>query len=262
MRNYIILPFIIFLAVLFSGCEKELNFFTVNQDIEFGEQMDSMVLADFPVLNENLYPDAYDHIYRIRDEILKSDDIKYKDRFDWTVRIIDDTVLNAFATPGGFMYFYTGIIKFLDDESQLAGVVAHEMAHADRRHSTKQMTKIYGYSILADILLGKNSSKMAELLTDLALGLGGLKFSREHEYEADEYSVKYLADGDYHPKGISGFFEKMEESRSQGRPPEFMSTHPSPDNRLEAIDEVWKSLGSPSGELFVERYAEFKQDLP
>jgi len=126
----------------FYGCDEgKVNFFTLDQDIQFGMQLDSAILADpvsYPILSENDYPEAYNHMYRIRDEILQSSKLRYASRFDWEVKIIHrDDILNAFAAPGGYIYFYTGLIHFLDDESQFAGVVAHEIAHADRRHSTE-----------------------------------------------------------------------------------------------------------------------------
>ncbi|MBN1184744.1 MAG: M48 family metalloprotease [Bacteroidales bacterium] len=260
---------LIVIITIFSGCKKEPNFFTVNQDIEFGQQLQAEIEADpatYPILDETQYPEAYQHLRRIRDALLESDDLKYADRFEWKVTIInDDEVLNAFAAPGGYMFFYTGLIKYLDQESYFAGVMAHEMAHADRRHSTKTMTKVYGYSILLSILLGKDPSKMQEIIRDLALGLGALKFSREHEYEADEYAVRYLDDTKYHSRDIAGFFEQLtDDGKLGGRSPEFLSTHPDPGNRIEAIDKVWKSLGSKNGlkEDYTGSWLEFQTSLP
>ena len=243
--------------------DKDVNFFTVQQDLEFGQQLKQEIAdnpTEYPLLNENEYPDAYTHLRRIRDNIIASDEFLYKEEFAWEVRIIhDDDVLNAFCAPGGYMYYYTGIIKFLDNEAQLAGVMAHEMAHADHRHSTENLTKQYGFSILLSALLGDNPSVIAEIAAGLAQGLSSLAFSRKNEYEADEYAVKYLYDTEYHPKGISGFFEKLDTSPTT---PEFLSTHPHPENRLEEIDKVWQELGAKTGDTFEQRYQEFKNSLP
>ena len=254
---------LITISLFIVNCSKDngLNIFTVNQDMEFGEQMSVQISespTDYPVLSETEHPEAYTHLRRIRDALLSSDDLKYADRFDWEVKIIDDDILNAFAAPGGYMYFYSGLIKFLDNEAQFAGVMAHEMAHADKRHSTKKLTKIYGFQILLSALLGKDPGTIAEIATGLATGLSSLAFSRANEYEADEFAVKYLYDTDYHPKGISGFFEKLE---SHSGTPTFLSTHPSPDDRLEAIDEVWTDLGGKTGETYVDQYQDFKDSL-
>jgi len=254
-------------VVLFSCDEGSVNFFTVDQDVQFGEEFHQQLMAneaEYPLLSPATYPEAYAHLEAIRDALLQSDDLRYAETFSWDVYIIDnDEVLNAFCVPGGKMYFYTGIIKFLDNEAEFAGVMAHEMAHADRRHTTNTMTKQYGFSLLLSALLGDDPSLLATIAADLAQGLGSLAFSRDHEYEADQYAVRYTDDGtgdyNYYPKGISAFFEKME---GQPTPPEFLSTHPSPENRLEKINEFWVSIGSPGGEPYAERYSDFKNSLP
>ncbi len=267
-KVYNILASILMLTFL-TSCDDDgsINFFTLEQDIEFGEEFHNQLMEnpdEYPILSPSAYPEAYNQLEAMRNALLQSDDIRYGNEFSWDVYIIDnDTVLNAFCVPGGKMYFYTGIIHFLDNEAEFAGVMAHEMAHADRRHSTKNLTKVYGFSILLSALLGDDTSTMAQIAADLAMGLGSLAFSRDHEYEADEYAVRYTADGadnyNYYPKGISAFFEKMED---HSYPPEFLSTHPNPGNRLENIDEFWKSIGSPDGEIYAERYQDFKNSLP
>ena len=102
--------------------ESPINLFSVGQDIEFGKSVEAEIAAnpqDFPLLDEAAYPEAYQHLNRIRDSILNTGELTYEDEFEWKVRIIrNDTMLNAFATPGGYMYFYTGVIKFLDNEAQ------------------------------------------------------------------------------------------------------------------------------------------------
>ncbi len=242
--------------------DKSINFFTVNQDIDFGASMDTVIMNDpaqFPLLSKSLYPDAYQHIERIRDEILSSGQVAYDERFPWEVKIINDTILNAFAAPGGYMYFYTGIINFLEDEAEFAGVMAHEMAHCARRHSTDNMTKQYGISIMLGIVLGNNPGQLAEIAAGLASGLTALKFSRDNEYEADQYAVKYLSGTDYDPRGLAGFFEKMD---GHPVPPTFLSTHPSPTDRIEQIYANWELEGSKQGQRFTSRYQDFKNSLP
>lgn len=262
MKRILLLLFPAIVLLVTSCDDGKVNFFTLDDDIAFGQQLDSTIMADpvtYPILDEDEYPEAYDHINRILNNILQSDDLRYPTTFPWTVKIIDEDILNAFAAPGGYMYFYTGLIKFLDNEAQFAGVMAHEIAHADRRHSTAMLTKQYGFSVLASIILGDNPTILEEIVVSLAQGLGSLKYSRDNEYEADEYAVKYLCDTEYHPRELAGFFEKME---GAPQPPEFLSTHPSPENRIEAIEAAWQAQGGKDGKLFIERYQEFKNSLP
>jgi predicted Zn-dependent protease len=267
IKGTILISFVLVFAAA-SGCKKGsdesvINLFSVNDDIEFGKSMEAEIATnpqEFPVLDPTAYPEAYLHINRIRDSILNTGMLHYEDRFEWSVKIIqDDSMLNAFATPGGYLYFYTGIIKYLDNESQFAGVMAHEMAHADLRHSTNQITKAYGVQIMISIIDGQANSQLVDIVADLAGGLGQLAFSRDHEYQADEYSVKYLYQTSYEPTGIAAFFIKMDDAP---HPPQFLSTHPSPENRIEAINEVWMELGGKTGNTYVGSYNAFKASLP
>jgi len=265
----IFLTAIIILTISFSSCKKDeggespFNLFSVNDDMAFGEEFSKEIEANpqtYPLLDEAQYQEAYTHINRIRDSILNTGLVNFDDEFEWQVRIVrNDTVQNAFAVPGGYLYFYTGIIKFLDNEAEFAGVMGHEMAHAARRHSTNQLTKAYGISILLSIILGNDPNTLAQIAADLAAGLATLAFSRDHENDSDEWSVKYLYETSYNPRGIRAFFEKME---AAPHPPSFLSTHPSPTNRMENIDEVWQSLGGKPGANYEDTYLSFKASLP
>ncbi len=258
---------VLFIAIT-AGCSKDdddntFNIFSVNDDIAFGNQLKAEISSDkatYPILDKNEYAAAYQHIYRIRDSILTHGDLIYADKFSWEVDIIhNDTILNAFCAPGGYICVYTGIIKFLDNEAQFAGVMGHEMAHADRRHSTDQLTKAYGIQLLLGIILGNNPNQLAGIAADLAAGVATLAFSRNAENESDEYSVKYLYPSAYDARGVGGFFQKIDASNY---PPTFLSTHPHPDNRYQNIEQVWTDLGAHEGLVFEESYAGFKSSLP
>ncbi len=255
----------ILISVISLQCEKEKSgLISKNQEIQFGGQLDSLVIntpEDYNVIDEHEYNDAYSYMYNLMNKILASGYLNRKEYFEWTIRIIDEDVLNAFAAPGGYLYFYTGLMQYLDNEAQLAGVMAHEIAHVDRRHSAQQLERELALSVIVSIILGNNPSKLEEYAAGLAKGLSTLAFSRNHEYEADEFAVKYTSGTDYNPRGISGFFNKMEEAKTV-RYPEFLSTHPDPGNRLEAIDEVWKEIGSPDGLDYESEYAVFLGYLP
>lgn len=251
---------LIFLIFALNSCGG-LNLFTIEDDAALGAEVDAEIESDpasYPILSEADFPEAYAALREIRDEILNSGQIAHRDDFEWQVHLIqDDTVLNAFATPGGYLYFYTGLIKFLDTEDAFAGVMGHEIAHADQRHSTEALTEQYGLALLLDAALGNN----LEIVGDIAQGLAGLAFSRENESEADEFSVVYLAETRYQCNGAALFFEKLIAEGDGGGLPEFLSTHPNPDNRIEAINAKADSSGcdtTPSGR----DYQAFKDLLP
>jgi beta-barrel assembly-enhancing protease len=243
--------------------DKTINIFTIQDDIALGNQVAAEIASDpakFPVLSRAQYPAAYEHLDRIMNTILATKLVAYDTVFPWTTYIIkDDNMVNAFATPGGHLYFYTGLIKELENEAQLAGVMAHEMAHCSRRHSTDQLTRYYGLSLLVAIVLGENPSMLKQLAADIASGLAALAFSRKMEYEADDYAVKYLSSTDYHPLGLADFFIKME---GLPQPPTFLSTHPSPEDRIDKINQAWVANGSKVGDYFEVRYQSFKAVLP
>ena len=261
--RHLLLAFTVLILATTSGCKDGDGFtlLTLDQDIELGQQLKAEIASDpanYPILSEAQYPDAYAHLYRMRDAVLNSGQVKYRNEFAWEVYIIgDDNTLNAFCAPGGYIYVYTGLIKYLESEDQLTGVMGHEIAHADRRHSSKQITKAYGLSFIVDLLLGENQGA----LTDIAQGLVGLAFSRADEKEADEYSVKYLCPTTYNAAGAAGFFAKIE-AEGGSSTPAFLSTHPSPDRRVENINNEKVELGCDGSGTFDARYQDFINSLP
>lgn len=262
-------PFILLFLVMW-GCSDQgqtpnptngINLFSVEKDKQLGRQFSNQISADssqYDILDSANNPEAYAHLYRIRNTILEDAVINYKNTFRWQMRIIDnDSTLNAFATPGGYIYFYSGLIRFLENEADFAGVMAHEIAHAARRHSTKQMTQQFGLSLLVNLALGKNPGKLAQI----AAGLANLSFTRSDEKEADKFGVRYLNPTPYDARGVAGFFEKLEAQGQGSGTPQFLRTHPKPENRVENIREEWESLGGKPGKTFPDRYADFKATL-
>ncbi len=247
-----------------SGCNVKggqgINLFTIEQEQELGRQVKQEIESnpsEYPLLPEQGNEQVYQYIRSLRDYILNSGQLAHRNDFAWEVKIIkDDETLNAFCTPGGYIYVYSGLIKFLDSESELLGVLAHEIAHADLRHSTRQLTKIYGLQVLVAIATGKSEPGLVE---QIALGLASLKFSRSHESEADANSVLYLCNSPYDAAGAAGFFEKM---LDRPTPPQFISTHPSPANRVKAIHERKQVLGCSGSKTGQSKYRQMKQLLP
>jgi predicted Zn-dependent protease len=256
-----VLLLLVFALCINSSCStgKGFNLFSPEQDIELGRQVKEQILSnpqEYPVLPERGNEDVYRYVRGITAKILNSGQVAYRDEFAWEVYIIDDDdVLNAFASPGGYIFVYTGLIKFLDAEHELAGVLGHEIAHAAQRHSTEQMTKIYGISALVSIVTGNADPG---LLEQIALSLLSLKFSRSNEQEADMRSVAYLCPTEYKADGAAAFFIKME---GQPSPPEFLSTHPSPANRVSDIQAQADELNCSGRSENESAYSRIKQSL-
>ncbi len=252
------------LMVTTTSCDEDggINIFSIEDDIRLGQQVSEEIAAnpqEYPILSESQYPQAYSYLRGVLNKILSSPDIRYRNEFAYEqIKIIqNDEVLNAFATPGGYIYVYTGLIKFLDSEDHFAGVLGHEIAHAEKRHSSEALQRQMGIQLLLDIVLGNNQGAVSQVLVNL----GSLKFSRDAETEADEAAVQFLEDTEYSCTGVAGFFEKLE-AQGGARVPEFLSTHPSPANRVENINAQANSIGCNQASANPATYQDFKNSLP
>jgi predicted Zn-dependent protease len=253
------------LCVLLTQCKKEnMGLISREQEIEMGRKADSVIASSpeqFPVLDTALYHNAYAYLDTMLSEILQSNDLQRKNVFSYQVKIIDRDILHAFASPGGCLYFYTGLIKMLDNGAQFAGVLAHLMVHIDRRHITCNLEAKYHIDQLLSVIWGDNSTVLAEITGYLTGESGTATYSNAQEYEADEYAVRCLADTDYDPRGVLYFFTRLNQLAQAGMDPEFLNTHADPGNRLESIERIWEDLGSPEGDLFTSEYNNLKLSL-
>ena len=167
--RFLSISFILVLFLTSCGGEGVVSYVSTDLDKMIGEQVKNQINDNpeqFKILDEDEYPEAYERLNHIKTEILNSGIVRHKDDFTWELKIVDDTsVLNAFCVPGGYIYVYTGLIKYLDSEDQLAGVMGHEIAHADLRHSTRQLIQSYGVSLLIKFVFGYELSAYCSLYT-------------------------------------------------------------------------------------------------
>jgi len=246
------------------------NLFPDSKDIALGKQIDEEIRHDpneYPLLAD--HRDMKEYIESIGKKILESSAIRKKALYAYTFEIIhDDSTINAFCTPGGYIYVYTGLLKFLDNEATLAGVLGHEIAHAERRHATLRMSSALGIQALLSIALGQNPSQMSQVSGNLFAGLGLLLNSRSDETEADTYSMRYLQSTPYYPGAIKYFFDKVSLGSGGGKGSAFqrlLSTHPLPQDRIDHVENLLKELGNPGAteeNLFSARYQGMKNRLP
>jgi predicted Zn-dependent protease len=223
--------------------------FGPEQDVELGKQVVQGIMEtgeEGPVLSREDYPEAYAHIDRLVAQVVNSPDVEFRDLFAYDeVRIIhNDRVLNAFCTPGGFIFVYTGLIHYLEAEDHLAGVLGHEIAHAERRHSSTRIQKQYGSDRMFEFIvlttpISARAAWALQMLTDLT----SLDYSRDQEAEADQDSVRYLSSTDYACDATAGFFEKLTANNEGGEGPAFLSDHPASDSRIRDIKEEAAKLG-------------------
>lgn len=269
MRKSIYICLLILSVTALTGCSatkdaiSNFNLFSLQDDRDLGAKVSGEIDSnseEYPLLDSSKYVSAYKYLYGIRDRILNSGKVTHKNDFKWRLRIVkDDKTLNAFCTPGGYIYVYTGLIKYLDTEGELAGVLAHEIGHADLRHSTSQMTKLYGIDALLGLIGGEDDYK---LLKDITENIVGLKFSRSNESAADAASVEYLCPTDYSADAGAKFFEKMEAAGNGSSTPVWLSTHPDPKDRIEHFHTKAIILDCKGFETYRSRYQKLKNALP
>lgn len=219
------------------------NLFSPQQDIELGKKASAQVPRQFAILN-NKRVDQY--LQRLGTR-LAAHAPGYK--YPYQYRCIDSETINAFALPGGFVYINRGVIENADNEAQLAAVMAHETAHVALRHGTSQATKAYateaGLSIVGALIGGNTATSLtAQLLGGVGVPIAFLKMSRTDESQADILGAQILHDAGYDPQAMADFYEKL---GNLPQPAEFFSDHPSPEHRIERIDqEVDRLNGAPA----------------
>ncbi len=217
------------------------NMYSPQQDVEIGKQVSAQAEKELPLMND---PKVDRYLDRLGKQLAaKAPGAEYPYQF----RGVNDTAINAFALPGGFMYVKRGVIEAADNESQLAGVMAHEISHVALRHGTNQASKATlgqaGLGVLGSILGGGVGATATMIGASFFANTVFLKFSRDAETQADVMGTQILYDNGYDPNGMSQFFQKLDEESKGGRPPEFFSSHPNPENRYKRVDQEISRLG-------------------
>lgn len=247
------IQFILIGVLSFQSCSvvENVNLFSDKDDVALGQELDKEIKSnpkEYPIYTKNPAIKTY-IANNIVSDILKSPSIKKRDIYAYTLEIIEnDSVLNAFCAPGGYIYVYTGLLKYLDSESALAGVLAHEIGHAEHRHATERMTKAYGAEFLLSLVLGENPSQVSVIAANLFTGLGFLANSRADEDESDESAINYLLNTKFYPGGVKFFFEKMRDDgliSGGGKVATFLSTHPDPLARIKSAEDRLRALNIP-----------------
>lgn len=219
------------------------NLFSPQQDIQVGKQAAADAERQLPMCND---PKVDAYLTKIGMRLvahLNTQGIQYP----WQFHCVNDKAINAFALPGGYVFVNRGVIEAADDEAQLAAVMAHELSHVALRHGTNQASKAEAARGLLGIAGGLfGGSISGALLTQLgAFAAGGvlLRYSRSAETQADVMGTQVLYDSGYDPRAMAQFFEKLEAQSKGNTPPEFFSDHPSPEHRVDRVDEEIDKLG-------------------
>jgi predicted Zn-dependent protease len=212
------------------------NLFSKQQDIQLGQESAAQVRKQMQVVKD---PFLSDYVSRVGRRLANTSEARASG-FPFTFEVVADPSINAFALPGGPMFINTGLLKAVDNEAELAGVMGHEMSHVILRHGTNQASK--AQAIQLPLMLGSRvaGGSMLGRLGQLGIGLGAnsvlLKFSRTAESQADLMGSHLMAESGYNPMAMARFFEKLS-SQGGSRGLQFFSDHPNPANRERAIEE-------------------------
>ncbi len=206
------------------GGKKSLILVSTADEVSIGQNMSKEVESQNKVIENPVVENYVDGIGQKLAKLSDRSDLQYH------FKVLDSKEINAFACPGGFIYVYSGLLKTMDNEAQLAGVMAHEIGHVVARHSVKRLQQVLGLQVLLSIALGESSQLTQQAVgTGLTVILQG--YSRDNEYEADYDGALYMTKAGYNPQGMIQLFQKfvaMEQDRKTTALDKLFESHPPP----------------------------------
>ena len=227
------------------------NRYSINDDIRLGRQAAAEIEKQLPLISERGLPD--NHIESVGRRLVRAIPARYRHRgFVYRFDVVNVRDINAFALPGGPLYVNRGLIEAAGNEGQLAGVMAHEIAHIALRHGTAQATEAQsakfqlpaiGGAILGAIIGGDVGGLVAQG-TQAGLGIYFLRYKREYEEQADILATQIMSRAGYDPLDLAEMFRTIERRSGSGAP-QFLNSHPSPEDRYERIMQEASLLKRP-----------------
>ena len=229
------------------------NFYSLQRERALGHQLAEEVESQSRMVSD---PVVTEYVNRVGQAIVRHSDAKVP----FTIKVVDDDEINAFALPGGFFYVDSGLILAADSESELAGVMAHEIAHVAARHATRNATKAQIFNLISIplVFVGGPVGYAVREVAGLAVPMGFLKFSRDAEREADLLGLQYDYAAGYDPQAFVQFFEKLKagEKQHQGKIAKAFSTHPMTVERIKRAQQEIAGI-LPAKPQYVDDTSEF-----
>jgi predicted Zn-dependent protease len=229
------------------------NMISIEKEIALGKSLAQEIERQVKLIDD---PEINEYVSRVGQNLVRNSDAKVP----FTIKVVDSDEINAFALPGGFFYVNSGLITSADEESELAGVMAHEIAHVAARHGTEQYTKgtIANYATLPLIFLGGGLGYGLYQAAGFLIPLKFLQFSRSAETEADFLGLQYVYKTGYDPTAFVSFFEKIQaqEKKKPGRLAKAFSTHPPTADRIEKTQANIATI-LPDSDQYVINTSEF-----
>ncbi len=220
-----------------------INIFTDEEELKFGKAFAEQHAREVKFYKD---PIVTNYINNLGQALVKR---SKRNNIPYTFNVVDSKDINAYAVPGGFIYVNLGLIRAVQTESELAFVLGHEIGHIVGRHSMKRLTQVYGFEILKQIILDKDSGELTKLVADvLAAGIL-FRYSRDNEREADFYGVNNVYDIGISPEGGINFFETLQnlQKREPTTLEKMISTHPVHSERISNVQNQIDGLPRKSG---------------
>ena len=222
------------------GCNRGIsNWYSLDRQIAMGKQYSEQIESTTKLIKD---PVVTEYINRIGQNLVRNSD----SQVPFTIKVVDSDDVNAFALPGGFFYVNSGLILAADNEAELAGVMAHEIAHVAACHIARENTRgqLLNLASIPLIFVGGGIGYAVQSVAGLAVPMGFLKFSRGFESEADYLGVQYLYKSGYDPQAFTAFFEKVQamEKKRPGTLAKAFDTHPQTPDRLEKTQHEINTL--------------------
>ncbi len=233
------------------------NWYSLEKEIAMGKQFAQQVEASVKLVQD---PVVNEYVNRIGQNLVRNSDAQVP----FTIKVVDADEINAFALPGGFFYVNSGLILAADEEAELAGVMAHEIAHVAARHATRQMTRgnWVNFATLPLIFVPMGAGAYYGIQGAASLGLPAMfmKFSRGFESEADYLGLQYMYKTGYDPQAFVAFFEKVEatEKKKPGSLAKAFSSHPQTPDRIEESQKEMATV-LPARDQYIVSTSEFDQ---
>lgn len=233
--------FFLFLSLILAGCatmynpateQREFILISTEQEVDMGKQVHQQIDQQYPLVSEGAH---WERLQRIGAKLAPVSD---RQDYQYHFYLIDKEELNAFTTPGGNIYFYTGLLDKLTTDTQVAGVLAHEIGHCAARHTVKKFQAALGYNIIGSIVLsqiGGAAQQLASLSSNAVMQIVFSSYGRKDEYEADRLGVKYMHLAGYDLDGMIKTLEVLEAESHGSDIPLFLRSHPYLDDRITAV---------------------------
>ena len=241
------------LLVLLPACatnpatgRRQLSLVSEQQEIQMGQQADQEISAAVGLYRD---PDLESYVQRLGATLSANSE---RATLQWSFKVLDDASVNAMALPGGYNYVTRGLLAYMNSEAELAAVMGHEIGHVTAKHTVSMLSRqqVAGVGLMLGMILRPELRNYGNL-AEVGMGLLFLKYSRDHEREADSLGLRYVTRSGYDPRPMSEVFTTLErvgqaEGGQAGRMPGWLATHPAPEDRRTRIAAELQELGAPA----------------